>query len=66
MIKSTMNAVVDFGNDGFTMDVVIHKDGDQWCCLAGGDLQSGIAGFGCTVQQAIQVFKSNVRNEVAK
>ncbi len=66
MIKSTMNAVVDFGNDGFTMDVVIHKDGDQWCCLAGGNLESSIAGFGCTVERAIQAFKFNVINEAAK
>jgi len=48
------------------MDVVIHKDGDQWCCLAGGNLESSIAGFGCTVERAIQAFKFNVINEAAK
>ena len=29
-------------------------DGNQWCCLFGEDLQSGIAGFGNTPFEAIR------------
>lgn len=29
------------------------KDGDEWCCMYGEDLMSGIAGFGKTPQKAI-------------
>ena len=32
------------------------KDGDQWCCLYGDDLQVGIAGFGDTPYLAILDF----------
>lgn len=58
-----MNAKVDFGNDGVVVDVVITKDGNKWCCLAGENLQVGIAGFGNTAQNAVQEFKANFRNE---
>lgn len=57
---------VDFGHDGFKIEAEVCKDGNQWCCLAGEDLQSGIAGFGFTAAQAISDFKSSVRNEAAK
>jgi len=29
------------------------KDGDQWCCLYGEDIQKGIVGFGDTPYKAI-------------
>ena len=57
---------VDFGNDGYTIDANLQKDGNQWCILAGADLQVGIAGFGSTVPDAIYEFKTNFRNEVAE
>jgi len=31
-----------------TLGVVPYKDGNQWCCLYGENLQEGIAGFGST------------------
>jgi len=31
-------------------------DGSQWCVLYGEDIQSGIAGFGCTIKEAILNF----------
>lgn len=55
-------ANVDFGNDGFSVPVMMCKDGDQWCALAGDNLQSGVAGFGHTPSDAVADFKSNFRN----
>ncbi|MCK9477262.1 MAG: hypothetical protein M0R46_15200 [Candidatus Muirbacterium halophilum] len=34
----------------------VFKYGDMYCCLYGGDLQEGIAGFGKTPYQAIIEF----------
>jgi hypothetical protein len=34
------------------------KDGNQWCCLYGKDLQVGIAGFGDTPHLAIMAWNS--------
>ena len=31
-----------------SLNIVPFKDGNQWCCLYGKDLMSGIAGFGDT------------------
>ena len=38
-----------FKNTGATLS----KDGDQWCVLLGGDLQSGVCGFGETPYKAM-------------
>jgi hypothetical protein len=57
-----MKITIDFGNDGMTVEAELNKDGDQWCVLAGDNLQVGIAGFGGQVWQAIAEFKSNFRN----
>jgi hypothetical protein len=57
-----MKITIDFGNDGMTVEAELSKDGDQWCVLAGDNLQVGIAGFGGQVWQAIAEFKSNFRN----
>ena len=37
----------------------ICKDGDQWCCLYGENLQVGITGFGDTPYKAILDWNSN-------
>lgn len=34
----------------------LFQDGNQWCVLHGGDLQSGICGFGDTPRKAIRDF----------
>lgn len=54
--------IIDFGNDGFTIEAVLSKDGNNWCVLAGENLQDGIAGFGSQIWEAIADFKSNFRN----
>lgn len=36
-----------------TLGCKLSKDGEQWCCLYGKDLQEGIAGFGKTPAEAI-------------
>ena len=33
--------------------IQIGRDGDQWCALVGEDLQSGTAGFGSTIAEAV-------------
>lgn len=37
-------------------DLQIFKDGTDWCALAGMNLQEGIAGFGSTIEEALQNF----------
>ena len=37
----------------------IYPDGNQWCCLYGVDLQSGVAGFGDTPELATKDFDYN-------
>lgn len=37
------------------------KDGDQWCVLLGGDLQSGVSGFGDTPEKAIFDFNAAMK-----
>ena len=34
----------------------IYKDGDEWCCLYGPDLQIGVVGFGKTPDEAARKF----------
>ena len=34
-------------------------DGDQWCALYGDDLQTGVAGFGDSPEQAMWDFDKN-------
>lgn len=40
----------------------ITKDGNQWCCLYGDNLQDGIAGFGDTPISAILDFNKAMYN----
>ena len=53
---------IDFGNNGFSISAKLFKDGNQWCVLAGANLQEGVAGFGNTIAEAICQFKDEVRN----
>jgi hypothetical protein len=36
----------------------LYKDGDQWCCLYGDNIQVGIVGFGNTPAKAVQAFSA--------
>jgi len=53
---------IDFGNDGYTVEADLKKDGDKWCVMIGENLQVGVAGFGGQIWEAINQFKSNFRN----
>lgn len=68
----SFKATVEFGatidsrqgpSPRFSVEVVIEKDGEQWCALAGVDLQQGVAGFGSTPADAIRDFKNSFRND---
>ena len=37
-----------------------YKDGNQWCVLAGNNIQEGICGFGDTIEDAICEFLKEV------
>ena len=41
--------------------ISIQKDGDQWCVLWGRNLQTGIAGFGDTIGDAMIDFADEIR-----
>lgn len=58
-----IEVIVDFGKSGYKVPAVIGKDGVVWCCLAGENLQEGVAGFGDTPDDAVWSFKHNFRNE---
>ena len=38
-----------------------YKDGNQWCCLYGDDIQSGICGFGDTIYDAVYNFYQEIK-----
>lgn len=42
-----------------TVEAELYKDGDEWCCLIGENIQDGCAGFGRTPQDAIHVCAEN-------
>ena len=35
----------------------IYLDGNQWCCIRGLDIQSGVVGFGDTPEEAVEAFE---------
>ena len=37
-----------------------YKDGNQWCILAGNNIQEGICGFGDTIDEALYQFLKEV------
>lgn len=43
----------------------IFKDGDQWCCLYGENLQEGVCGFGDTPEKACAAFNAAWSTEKA-
>jgi len=58
-----MNKIyIDFGNDGYTVEAELKKDGNKWCVGIGDNLQVGVFGFGEQIWEAIAEFKSNFRN----
>ena len=46
----------------YDLYATLSLDGNQWCVLAGIDLQVGIAGFGATPELAIADFKKAMAN----
>jgi len=42
---------------------ILDKDGDQFFFLLGSNIQEGVAGFGRTVDEALQDFRSNLAEE---
>jgi len=43
--------------------ITLDRDGDQFFFLLGSNIQEGVAGFGCTVDEALQEFRSNLAEE---
>jgi hypothetical protein len=42
------------------------RDGNQWCALLGDDLQSGLAGFGDTPNEAMRAFDHAFQTETTQ
>lgn len=61
-MESEIEIEIDFGNDGYKVKANLCKDGNQWCCGVGLDLQVGVHGFGNSIQESIHDFKSEFRN----
>lgn len=53
--QSEMNLMVE--KEEYNLFVIIkpklYKDGEQWCCLYGEDIQNGVVGFGSTPYESI-------------
>lgn len=41
----------------------IKKDGDEWCCVSGNNIQEGICGFGKTPYDAVTAFRKEFYGE---
>lgn len=52
MNKVTMSTSFDDGT-ALSVEGELSKDGSEWCCLIGKNLQEGIVGFGNTPCKAI-------------
>jgi hypothetical protein len=44
--------------------ISIQKDGNKWCVLWGENLQEGIAGFGDTIEDAMEEFAHNAFEKI--
>ena len=54
---------VSMGKSHVQCKAVLAQDGNQWCVLAGDNLQEGICGFGATPMQAVDNFRDDFYNE---
>jgi hypothetical protein len=58
---------LELGYEGFCkVETQVFIDGDQWCVLAGDNLQEGVAGFGTTIHEALQKFKQCFSTKLEK
>lgn len=46
------------------IEINFHADGDRTCALVGTDLQSGVAGFGVTLPEALADLAANLKGTV--
>lgn len=46
------------------IEINFHADGDRTCALVGTDLQSGVAGFGVTLPDALADLATNLKGAV--
>ena len=51
-----LNAAFEMQRPFYLLKPPVYPDGDQWCCLYGEDLMSGVAGFGETPHRASLAF----------
>ena len=47
-----------------TNPIRLEKDGNQYCCIIGENLQVGVAGFGDTKEDALVAFLLNILAEL--
>lgn len=45
-----------------TLGAKIYKDGNEWCCLLGSNIQEGITGFGKSPFLAMVDFKNSLES----
>lgn len=60
---------VDVGGTAICHTIVsatLSQDGNQWCVLAGADLQVGIAGFGDTPIDAVSNFRNSFHTDTLR
>ena len=55
--------IINFGNDDYTVETTLTRDGNRWCILYGENLQEGVCGFGKHIHEAIVNFKIIFRND---
>ena len=57
---------IEIKMSGYSIQAELHVDGNMFGVLACGDLQSGVAAFGPTIESAVNAFKMSVLGESPK
>lgn len=61
---SWQEAAWEFQRPSVVFKPSLSKDGNMWCALFGGDLQTGVAGFGNTPAKAMWAFDTAWNTEI--
>jgi len=68
-IPEALKVEIDFQRPGIpyaaqVLHPLLFKDGDNYCCILGPNLQEGVAGLGKTPEQAIQDWDKNLTQRI--
>lgn len=59
-----LNVAYEMQRPSITMKPKLYIDGNQWCCLYGDDIQTGICGFGESPHRAMESFDKAIYEKI--